>query len=625
MVRCWSGVPAGVTTDAKVIPLLCRQIASRDDDLAAVEIVRQVANRIAGSMAIAVTGNIRAGEVILMQKGSGQGLFAGRADDGWIFASEAYGVVVLVREAYDLSTNLEAGTVSVLMPNRATITQIESGSSIEMHPEARKIEIFGRDIFKEGYHTFLEKEIAQGPLSVEKTLRGRYSVNRGVLSFDRESGSVWHDLGNLVERGIDTIVVIGQGTAGVAATGIAKLIEADCNWSDKQKISILALRSSEFSAELGRYSLKRALVIAVSQSGTTTDTNRAVDLAREKGAFIHAIVNRRGSSLVNKSNSVLYTSSGRDVEMSVASTKAFYAQIVAGKITSLFLSISLGLMSNEEACREICELEALPDAMRAVISRADQIQSSAALFAPVSRYWAVVGSGFNYVAAAEVRVKLSELCYKAIPVDYTDDKKHIDLSAEPLLLVMATGLERGVVSDTLKESQIFRAHRAEVVVFTDEGEASEGFAGHASSVVALPCVGAGLNIVIAALAGHLFAMYSAQEIDRSAEVLRQLWNRVSGGPKVFSANAAAICETIEGILSTAASGRFNTSLSAKHIASLALILRRIALPKEKTSVSNEEFTEIERVIGELYQEVCRPIDTIRHQAKTVTVGTSRAN
>ena len=72
------------------------------------------------------------------------------------------------------------------------------------------------------------------------------------------------------------------------------------------------------------------LVIAISQSGTTTDTNRSVDLVRSRGAAVVAIVNRRNSDLVDRSDGVLYTSDGRDVEMSVASTKAFYSQVAAG-------------------------------------------------------------------------------------------------------------------------------------------------------------------------------------------------------------------------------------------------------------------------------------------------------
>ena len=80
------------------------------------------------------------------------------------------------------------------------------------------------------------------------------------------------------------------------------------------------------------------LVVAISQSGTTTDTNRTVDMVKERGAYTMAIVNRRDSDITFKVNGVMYTSSGRDIEMSVASTKAFYSQIVAGAILGLYIA-----------------------------------------------------------------------------------------------------------------------------------------------------------------------------------------------------------------------------------------------------------------------------------------------
>ena len=84
------------------------------------------------------------------------------------------------------------------------------------------------------------------------------------------------------------------------------------------------------------------LVVAISQSGTTTDTNRTVDLVRDRGATVLAIVNRRGSDLTDKADGVLYTSDGRDVEMSVASTKAFYAQIAAGFLLAWAIAEEVG-------------------------------------------------------------------------------------------------------------------------------------------------------------------------------------------------------------------------------------------------------------------------------------------
>ena len=172
------------------------------------------------------------------------------------------------------------------------------------------------------------------------------------------------------------------------------------------------------------------LAVAVSQSGTTTDTNRTVDLLRGRGAAVLGIVNRRGSDLTDKADGVLYTSDGRDVEMSVASTKAFYAQVAAGAL--LACAITRGRRRRHRPAPPRAAGVAARAARRdahACSPGATVIADAARRFAPSKRYWAVVGNGPNKVAAEEVRIKLSELCYKSIACDVTEDKKHIDLSS----------------------------------------------------------------------------------------------------------------------------------------------------------------------------------------------------
>ncbi|HCX02244.1 MAG TPA: hypothetical protein DHO02_07675, partial [Syntrophaceae bacterium] len=103
-------------------------------------------------------------------------------------------------------------------------------------------------------------------------------------------------------------------------------------------LQIHARVASELSGFGLKDDLADTLIIPITQSGTTTDTNRAVAMARERGAHIISIVNRRQSDITAKSSGVFYTSDGRDIEMSVASTKAFYAQIVAGQVLALFFA-----------------------------------------------------------------------------------------------------------------------------------------------------------------------------------------------------------------------------------------------------------------------------------------------
>ena len=259
------------------------------------------------------------------------------------------------------------------------------------------------------------------------------------------------------------------------------------------------------------------LAVAVSQSGTTTDTNRTVDLLRGRGAAVLAIVNRRSSDLTDKADGVLYTSDGRDVEMSVASTKAFYAQVAAGVLLACAISEAAGVGTDQRRHELLSSLRELPDAMREVLARRDAIADAARRFAPTKRYWAVVGSGANKVAAEEVRIKLSELCYKSIACDVIEDKKHIDLSSEPLILVCAAGLAGSTADDVGKEVAIFRAHKATPIVIADDGDARYP----AAAVIAVPSVDPALGFVLSAMAGHLFGYEAALAIDATARPLRE--------------------------------------------------------------------------------------------------------
>jgi glucosamine--fructose-6-phosphate aminotransferase (isomerizing) len=125
--------------------------------------------------------------------------------------------------------------------------------------------------------------------------------------------------------------------------------------------------------------------------------------------------------------------------MSVASTKAFYSQIVAGAILGLYMAAIKKRRDANFITEEIKQLLKLPSEMRKILATSDAIKDSAARLAVTKTYWAAVGSGPNKASADEIRIKLSELCYKTISSDFVEDKKHIDLSSEPLIIVCAAG------------------------------------------------------------------------------------------------------------------------------------------------------------------------------------------
>ncbi len=391
------------------------------------------------------------------------------------------------------------------------------------------------------------------------------------------------------------------------------------------------------------------LVVAISQSGTTTDTNRTVDLVRARGARVIAIVNRRGSDLTDKADGVLYTSDGRDVEMSVASTKAFYSQVAAGMLLSFGIAAVVpGAVSAADPAsnRSFGRWSGSPNAWRPRCRPARLIADAARTNAPSRRYWAIVGNGANQIAARELRIKLSELCYKSIACDATEDKKHIDLSAEPLILVCAAGLVGSTADDVAKEVAIFSAHKAAPIVIATEG------ARHfdaALAVLEVPETHERLAFVLATMVGHLFGYEAALAIDALAMPLREarasideLLAEVDLTNDGVPVDGSGLLERLRPELrfharrwsELMATGACNGQLEATTAVTLSGLFRYATgiAPLDGYQVEFGRIGTPGRVIEDLnlalsagIDELTRPVDAIKHQAKTVTVGISRSD
>ena len=613
-----------ITTDTKVLPLLYR--LGTDPDKSPEDRFAGVMNACEGSLAVVMQHPHHPRELFLGQKGSGQSLFVGRVKDGFILASEVYGLAARTRSSYALSGTERGGTQVVITIGTSNSDQITGRFLDDLQPfylKAEPIYIHSRDIFRGSYDYYFEKEIHEAPSSIRKTIRHKYRKASGRIDFSKQGhgsfGSLLSRLRDSALPPIRRIMVIGQGTASVAAMGTAHLIERALAGS---RVTVDWRKSSEMSGFLSEEPLGDMLLIAISQSGTTTDTNRTVDVAGSQGAWVHAIVNRRNSPLVTKSNSHFYTSDGRDVEMAVASTKAFYSQIAAGKVTALLLAQEFNTLGEDEIYEEIHELEKLPWKIESVLEQTHGIQKAAEIYGPTSRNWAVVGNGPNKIAADEIRIKLSELCYKSIPCDFTEDKKHIDLSTEPLTIVVANDLPEQLVQDTAKEVAIFKAHNGKPIVLCAHGETR--FKEHAELLIELPTIGAGLGFVLATVAGHLWGFYAAKAIDASAEELRNVRSILAGVmEEPESWDPDALRSKLGKMMKYIGSGEMNASLPASTVAMLATYAAGLQYSSHGRDAARVGVEEGITILNRAIDDMTRPIDTIRHQAKTVTVGISR--
>ena len=635
--------PSQITTDAKVIPALVAHHATSNVDL--VEAFRRSVSVFEGSVAIAAAAADDPNRLLVSLRGSGQGLFIGLADDLYVVASEPYGVVEetsrYVRMDGESSINGVAGQVVVLDGDRAGsldgVRRISfDGTDLPVGDrEVVRAEVTTRDIDRGDSPHFLLKEIGEAPLSLAKTLRGKIAERDGLLHAVLGPRTVPDSVAaRLASGSIDKIRVIGQGTAAVAGESCATVLDQLTDGS----IDVDPITATELSGFGLRLDMSDTLVIAISQSGTTTDTNRTVDLVRARGAAVIAIVNRRGSDLCDKADGVLFTSDGRDVEMSVASTKAFYAQVAAGVLLACELSARLGTGSDQRRHQLLAALRDLPSAMREVLTSRDAIADIARKYAPSKRYWAVVGNGPNAIAAHEVRIKLSELCYKSISADITEDKKHIDLSCEPLVLVCAAGLTGGTADDVAKEVAIYRAHKATPIVVAS---ARDSRFAHASAVVEVPETDPTLAFVLSAMVGHLFGYEAARAIDDLARSLREAREVVEravveldDGEAVLMRLGDELALPFERFRETLRAGTYDGHLEASTAVRLATMFRVVVddNPVEAHQFETGKVGSPALVVDDLtmaltraIEELTRPIDAIKHQAKTVTVGISRSD
>ncbi len=652
-------LPPEITTDAKVIPTLVSH--GLVDGLGARESFRETVARLEGSVAIGASIAAAPDRLYLALRGSGQALYVGVAEDAFIVASEPYGLVEETATYLRMDGETPADPTNPT-GSRGQIVELrtEAAGSVEgigrwsydgaelpvREADLSSAQITTRDIDRGAFPHFLLKEITDAPSSFRKTLRGKLVEADGVLRVEVGDATLPVDVREGLRSGrIARVLVIGQGTAAVAGQSLAQHL---VQLLAETTVRVEALPATELSGFQLRADMSDTLAVAISQSGTTTDTNRTVDLIRGRGASVVSIVNRRNSDLTDKSDGVLYTSDGRDVEMSVASTKAFYAQVAAGLLLGYAISEEVPggrTHAHPDEQELLRSLRDLPAALERTLATRPTIAEAARTFAPARRYWAIVGNGVNQIAARELRIKLSELCYKSIACDATEDKKHIDLSAEPMILVCAAGLVGSTADDVAKEVAIFRAHKAAPIVIASEGD--RAFTA-ALAVLTVPETHPRLGFVTATMVGHLFGYEAALAIDAQARPLREVRaaideavaasggdvHRARGGEGLLRSLRPAISGPAGAYLDGVRSGAYNGHLEAATAVRLAGHFRYATgispldgyqLEFGKVGTPGVVLEDLLAGLTAGIEELTRPVDAIKHQAKTVTVGISRSD
>ena len=310
---------------------------------------------------------------------------------------------------------------------------------------------------KDGFDSFMMKEIHEQPAAVRDTLAGHFDGRRIVLDEQRLSDE---DL-----RGVEKVFVVACGSAYHSGLLAKYAIE---HWV---RLPVEIEVASEF-----RYRDpvldQRTLVVAVSQSGETADTLEAVRHAKMQGARVLAVCNTNGSQIPRESDAVLYTHAGP--EIGVASTKAFLAQVAANYLVGLALAQARGTKYADEIAEIYYALEALPEKIEKTLGLREQILQLAEELGPV-KTMLFLGRHVGFPVALEGALKLKELAYIHAEGFAAGELKHgpIALIEDdlPVVVVVPSPNGRPVLhSKIVSNIQEIRARGAKTIVIAEEGD-----------------------------------------------------------------------------------------------------------------------------------------------------------
>jgi len=365
---------------------------------------------------------------------------------------------------------------------------------------------------KDGYDWFMRKEIFEQPRAVADAMLGRHDED-GQLVLDEVR------ISEAELRDVDKIIIVGCGTANYAGLVAKYAIE---HWT---RIPCEVELAHEF-----RYRdpilTRNTLVVAISQSGETADTLMAIRHARVQKARVLAICNTNGSTIPRESDAVIYTHAGP--EIGVASTKGFLTQLIACYLLGLYLAQVRGTMFGDEIGQVVDELAAMPDGVRQVLSRSDDIYELAAELQGI-RTVLFLGRHAGFPIALEGALKLKELAYLHAEGFAAGELKHGPIALiEPGLPVFCVVPPRG--RDQLHDKMIsaiqeIRARGARTIVLAEEGD--DEVAPYADVTIPLPVVPTLLQPVLAAVPLQLFACELATRLGHDVDQPRNLAKSVT--------------------------------------------------------------------------------------------------
>ena len=440
------GVTFQSDTDTEVIVQLVEYIMDRKQ-LPLLEAVQVALYQVIGAYAIAIIDKRDPTQIIAARKQSP--LVVGIGDGEFFLGSDASPII----EYTDKVVYLEDGNIAVIREGHEMKVLSILGQEQELHVKTVDIDL--GQIEKGGYPHFMLKEIFEQPDCLTNCLRGRLNVEADHVTL---SALIDYRRQLLAAK---RFIIVACGTSWHAGLIGKQLIETFC------RIPCEVEYASEF-----RYRnpvvTDEDVVIAISQSGETADTLAAVQLAKERGAFIYGICNAIGSSIARATNTGTYIHVGP--EIGVASTKAFTGQVTVLTMFALALAEAKGTIAREDYLKVVRQLSEIPEKIKEVLSSNERIADVARTFTYAHNFL-YLGRGFSYPVALEGALKLKEISYIHAEGYPAAEMKHGPIAlidSDMPVVVIAT--HNAMYEKVLSNIQEIKARKGRVMALVSKGD-----------------------------------------------------------------------------------------------------------------------------------------------------------
>ncbi len=440
-----SGAVFRSETDTEIVAQLTN-LALKQGAPTLFEAVRRALGRVQGAYAVAIISEDEPRTIVAARHGSP--LVLGAAEGASLCGSD---IAALLAHTRDM-VFLEDGDIAELAPGQLRIESLAGG---RVERPVKRIDWSPAMAERGGYKHFMLKEIHEQPEAIAATLRGRIDPARGDLD-DGELG-----IGAAFAASVRRVYIVACGTSHHAALVGRYWIERFARLPAVVELaSEVSLREPVFFPD--------DLVIAVSQSGETFDTILAVKAAKARGARVLAVSNVLDSQIPRLADGRLYTRAGP--EIGVASTKCFTAQLCVLYLVALYLGRRRGVISAEEAARELHALAEVPGQMNELLGDADYVRGVATSLAHAANVL-FLGRGYHYPIALEGALKLKEVSYAHAEGYAAGEMKHGPIALiDERMPVVVLAPQGSCYPKTLGNIQEVRAREGKVIAIATRGD-----------------------------------------------------------------------------------------------------------------------------------------------------------